>query len=403
MNETQPFFRANLCRLAALAAALGGIGFIAGLLTSPDSAWAHLLLLGVLGVGFGLAGALFIALQYVTGASWSVALRRVPEAMTYMLPIGGALVLLALIAYPALYPWTAAEYHPHSAFKHLWLNWPFFIGRAVVYLVVWMGLAFVMVRNSRRQDADGSVAHTRANARWAPFFLVVFGVTIWLASYDWLMSREPDWVSTIFGVYNFAGLFIAGLAFMLLSAIWLQRRGPYRDVLTEDHLHDLGKLLFGMSVFWAYTWYCQYMLIWYVNNPEETPYYLRRLEGLYQPLMYANVALNFVLPFFALMTRASKRSAKVLVNVSIAMLVGRWLDLYLMILPADSGILSVIAGLLMTVAAGGVYFLAFVHGFAGAAPVPAHDPGLLSGGHAVRGLPDSGGGSAMARAPLRSQ
>ena len=377
MNEIRFSLSNSLSRLAMLFAAIGSVGFLVGVLIVPDSTWAHLLLLGILGVGLGLAGALFIALQYVTVAGWSVALRRVPEAMTYLVPIGGVLILLALTAYPALYPWTAEDYHPHSAFKHAWLNRPFFLGRALIYLALWMGLAFVMVRASRRQDVDGSIVHTHCNARWSPLFLVVFGVTIWLASYDWIMSREPEWLSTIFGVYNFAGLFTAGLAFMILSVIWFQHEGSFRRVLSEDHLHDLGKLLFAMSIFWAYIWYCQYMLIWYVNNPEETPYYLRRREGMYEPLMYANVFLNFVVPFFALMTRASKRSAKVLINVSIAVLVGRWLDLYLMILPVDANFVSIITALAMTVGAIGVYFLGFVYGFAQAAPIPVHDPYLV--------------------------
>jgi hypothetical protein len=377
MNETRFSQSQRWRRLSMLFAAIGGVGFLAGVVTVPDSAWAHLLLVGFLGVGLGLSGALFVALQYVTRAGWSIALRRVPEAMTWLLPIGGALVLLALAAYPPLYPWTAEDYHPHSPFKHVWLNRPFFLVRAVIYLAIWMGLAFVMVRNSRRQDEDGSLAHTHSNARWAPLFLVVFGVTIWLASYDWIMSREPDWLSTIFGVYNFAGLFTAGLAFTILCVLWLRRHGPYRQILSEDHLHDLGKLLFGMSIFWAYIWYCQYMLIWYVNNPEETPYYLRRLEGVYEPLMYLNVFLNWVVPFFALMMRSSKRSAKVLINVSIAVLVGRWLDVYLMVLPADTTFLSIVTALAMTVGAIGVYVLGFGFGFAQAAAVPVHDPYLV--------------------------
>ena len=114
---------------------------------------------------------------------------------------------------------------------------------------------------SRRQDADNDVKYTRRNTALSAGFLVAFGVTCWLASYDWIMSLEPHWYSTIFGVYHFAGIFLSGLAAVILLAVLLQRLGPFRHVLTKDHLHDLGKLLFGFSTFWAYIWFCQYMLI----------------------------------------------------------------------------------------------------------------------------------------------
>jgi len=166
---------------------------------------------------------------------------------------------------------------------------------------------------------------------------MVFSVTFTLASVDWIMSLEPMWSSTIFGVYNFAGLFESGLAAIILAALWLERQGPLRGVLTEEHLHDLGKLLFAFSTFWAYIWFSQYMLIWYTNIPEETTYFLRRLHGVWLALFLANVVLNWVVPFAVLLRRDAKRMRRVLGLVAAVVLVGRLLDLYLMIFPSVKG------------------------------------------------------------------
>jgi hypothetical protein len=353
---------------------IGAIGFAIGILASPETVGVYLLLLGFLGVGLGLAGALFVALEYVTGASWSVALRRVPEAMVACLPVGGFLLLVALFAFPSLYPWNEPEVHLHGELKHAWLQRPFFLGRAVGYLLIWIGSAYGLVRTSRQQDSDPASDLSVANQRWSALFLVSFAITFWLASYDWLMSREPNWVSTVYGLYNFAGVFTSGLAVYILLVLWLRKRSPFREIVADRHLHDLGKLLFAMCVFWMYLWYCQYMLIWFVNNPEETPHYLRRTQGFLATLFYVNVALNGVIPFLVLLPRAMKQNPKVLVNICVLVLGGRWLDLYLLILPDDHGLLAGGIALAMTIGAAGAYFLIVCRALAQAPLVPRNDP-----------------------------
>jgi len=317
---------------------IGGATALAGLLLAPRYTWANLLVVSYALAGMGLAGAVFIALLYVTGAGWAVVLRRVPEALVAVLPVGLLGIALVLIAQPTLYSWTnshvpAAE-EPMSPFHQAWLEWPFFLVRAVVYTLVWIALTFALVRFSRCQDRDGELAWTRRNVRLSAIFLVVFSVTFSLASFDWIMSLEPAWSSTMFGVYNFAGLFLGGLAVIVLLVVWLRQIGPLRHVVSEAHLHDLGKLLFAFSTFWAYIWFCQYMLIWYVNNPEETSYYVRRLQGAWGPLLVVNVLLNWLVPFGVLLPSAAKRNPQILARVAVLILIGRWLDLYLMIVPA---------------------------------------------------------------------
>ncbi len=151
---------------------------------------------------------------------------------------------------------------------------------------------------------------------------MVFGVTFTLASVDWVMSLEPLWYSTIFGIYNFAGLFLSGLAAIILVALWLERQGPLRNVLNEDHLHDLGKLLFAFSMFWMYIWFSQYMLIWYTNIPEETTYFVRRVHGHWLVLFLVNVVLNWLVPFAVLLRRDTKRHRTTLGRVAVVVLVG---------------------------------------------------------------------------------
>jgi hypothetical protein len=380
MNHREPRFEIpGPARQVALALMLvGAFGLTLGMLFSSDAVAVHLLLTGFFGVGLGLAGALFVALQYIVGASWSVGVRRVPEAMIALLPASGLLLLVALFAFPSLYAWTDHDIHLHGELKNWWLQRPFFLTRAAAYLVIWTLLALALVRNSRRQDSDGAFQHTIANRRWSALFLVLFGATFWLACYDWLMSREPNWVSTVYGLYHFAGLFTSGWAAFILLVLWLRKLGPYRTVVTRPCLHDLGKLLFGMCVFWLYLWYCQYMLIWFVNNPEETPHYIRRLNGLWGSLFYANVALNGVIPFFVLLPRALKQDGKVLANVCAVVLLGRWLDLFLMIYPENHGALAAGVAVATALGAAGFYFVVFCRALAQAALVPAHDPDVVT-------------------------
>jgi hypothetical protein len=192
------------------------------------------------------------------------------------------------------------------------------------------------------------------------------------------MSLEPNWASTIFGIYNFAGMFSGGLAVLILFVLWLRRSGPLRDFVNEEHLHDLGKLLFAFSTFWMYIWFSQYMLIWYADISEETAYYMVRLHNAWAPLFLLNMILNWALPFAALLPRATKRSARALGRVAAVVLAGRLLDVYLLIAPPLVGSRPAVglgtAGALA--GAAGLLVLAFYRGIRAAAPVPLNDPYL---------------------------
>ena len=373
---------------SALAArVLMGVGLVsaaAGLLIDPNRTWSDGLVIGCYLIGIGLAGLFFVALQYATGDTWSIAFRRVPEAMAATLPAGVGVVAITLVASAALYPWTAMTITPEEGvFRQMWLIWPFFLARAAVYVAIWAAFARAILRASRRQDEEGGFAQTDANIRLSIAFLVLFGLTYSLASFDWVMSREPHFSSTIFAVYNFAGLFSSGLAVLIILAVWLREAGPLRGVLRDDHLHDLGKLLFAFSTFWMYIWFSQYMLIWYANIPEEAVYFVDRTRGTWAPLFFLNVALNWAIPFVVLLRRDTKRQGSTLVKVAAAVLFGRWLDLYLMILPPTLGA-APRAGLLelgLTAGGAGLFAFALFRALKQAPLVPIGDPMLMESLH----------------------
>jgi hypothetical protein len=359
-------------------AVLGGIAFAAAFLQAPQSAWTYLLVSSYYLLGLGSSGLLLVALHYVTGAQWSQPLRRVPEAMTSVLPVAAVGLVAVLLCRPSLYRWLdpTLPRGSQSPLQQFWLDRPFFLVRSVVYLALWLTFAALVVRNSQRQDSVRDPAPTIRNIRLSAGFLVVFAVTCWLASYDWIMSLEPDWASTIFGVYNFAGLILSGIAAVSLLVIWLRRSRPVQTVLNEDHLQDLGTLLFAFSSFWMYTWFCQYLLIWYVNNPEETAYYRLRWQGMWPVLMLLDVVLNWGIPFVVLLFRSAKRSSLILGTVATLVLGGRWVDLCLMVLPSQGeevlipGIVE--AGLFIGTI--GLFALAFFRGLSKASLVPVQEP-----------------------------
>lgn len=332
----------RLARWAGAAGALGAaLSLAGGLVSSRERLWAGLLLAGLYLAGLGLAAMAFVAIHHASGAGWATLLRRAPEALYPLAPLGGVMVLVAIAAGGAsLYPWMDAGHggghgaHAAGGFKDVWLSPGFFHARAVAYVALWTVFATRLRRLSRVQDTGPSLAAHRSANRTSIVFLIVFAVTLSGAAFDWVMSLEPHWFSTIFGVYQFAGLFLSGLAAITLLALALSRPGaPLAGLVGEAHLHDLGKLLFAFSTFWMYIWFSQAMLIWYSNLPEETVYYLPRLRGGWATLFAANVVVNWIVPFLVLLSQPAKRSRKVLARIALLLLFGRWLDLYVMIAP----------------------------------------------------------------------
>ncbi len=309
--------------------------FIAGLFQAPERIWPNYLIAEVYLLSLALGATFFIAVQYVTNAGWSVAFRRIPESLASTLPVWGLGALILIFGIHSLYEWS----HPDAVAadeilrgKSGWLNLPFFIGRLVFYFLIWIGLSRSLIKNSLRQDESGGVDYTHKNVRNSAIFLVLGVITFCWASIDLIMSVQPHWYSTVFSFIALTGMFLSGLAIITIFVV-LMRYAGYRHIFTTEHLHDLGKLLMSFSVFWVYMWVSQHLLIWYSNLPEETSYYIFRHFGGWGSLSFLNVILNWLIPFLVLLPRSTKRNDKIMLQVAIVVLIGHWLDLYIMIMP----------------------------------------------------------------------
>lgn len=369
----------NSVKTLSAGAAIGAMLVGAGLAIEGARGWAALLHAGTYLVSLAATATLLVALAYVTGAGWSVVFRRIPEAIGSSVAWSALVLAPAMIGIGALYHWSHADALAEDAVlagKAPWLNVPFFLARGAGYVAIWALFAWMLRRNSVAQDRDGDLARTRANVRWSTLYIVVYGLTFVASSFDWLMSLDPHWFSTMWGVYNFAGSMVSALAVTLVAIVLMRKSGALPEV-RDDHLHDLGRLLFGFTCFWAYIWFSQYMLIWYANIPEETGWFVHRAHGGWEVLFWATPIFLFVIPFFALLPRASKRSDSVLLHVSIVVLIGRWLDLYVTIQPTVSETpalgLSEIGATLLGVC---VIALAIGASLRNASMVPRKDPFL---------------------------
>lgn len=316
---------------------IGGASFALSFFHTPVRFWVNFLINNFYFVSLSLSGLFFLALQNITNSSWMRSYQRIPQAMIAFLPFGLLLMLGTLFGMHTLYEWThdSLRLHDPIIMKKLhYLNTPFYIGRMIFFFAVWIGFGFaisyLMDKWNKTKSYEEQVHRI---SKYSAIFLVVFALTFSFASYDWIMSIEPHWFSTIFSVYTFSGLFVGGIAFITLALIILRAQGHLVDYVTEDHLHDLGKWMFGMSTFWAYIWFCQYMLIWYSNIPEETVYFILREQGNWIWLFWSNFIISWGVPFLVLMPREAKRNPIKLAFVAVIILVGRWIDLFTLVAP----------------------------------------------------------------------
>lgn len=374
-------------RLLAVGVVLGiaGLGAAAWLgLGDPESrarlARSYLLALTYF-LSLTLGALWFLPLQHVTGSSWSVVIRRVAEAIAGAMP---ALLVLAVPVWfliPDLYPWAGPEaagdhllHHKAGYLSPLW-----FAVRLVVCFAVWIVLGSLLRCWSLRQDRDGDPAWTRRSARLSGPALVLYGLTLTVAAFDLLMSLDPHWYSTMFGVYYFAGTVVAFFALMTVATFALQRSGRMSHAVTVEHYNDYGRAMFAFVFFWAYIAFSQYMLIWYANIPEETIWYLHRQQHGWGWIGLALILLHWLIPFAGLMSRFTKRRVRLMVFWAVWILAMHWVDLYWLIMPdghGGAGLAPALTDLAATVGVGG-FWLAAVVGAAGDRPlVPLRDPRL---------------------------
>jgi len=290
----------------------------------------------------------FYAIQYVSQAGWSIVLLRVMEGITaYLLP--GSLFILAFLIISAAnghhyYVWMNPDfYNPQSEYydeilvgKSWWLNTPFWMIRAFIFLLGWNFYRYFVVKNSLAQDSAKDLTYYKKSMKASIYFLIFFVVTESMMSWDWIMSLTPHWQSTLFGWYVFSSMFVSAITVIAMVTIYLRSRG-FLPKVNDSHLHDLAKFMFGFSIFWTYLWFSQFMLIWYANMPEETAYFVPRLLGNYQLLFIGMLLPNFIFPILVLMNSDYKRIPWFIISTGIIILIGHYVDIFVMITPATVG------------------------------------------------------------------
>ena len=319
---------------------IGGALFVAG---RTEHGMEHLLETYLVSFSFFLAislgGLFFVLLQHCTRAGWSVVVRRVAEAVASNVWLMAVFAIPVVLGMNHLYHWTdsaAAAHDPLLAGKIGFLNPSFFIIRLIAYFLIWGVLASLLHRTSVAQDSSGDPKLTLRMERLSAPGMVVFALSINFAAFDLLMSLDPHWFSTIFGVYYFSVSVVAFLAVMPKILYGLQLRGILKNAITVEHYHDFGKLLFGFNVFWAYIAFSQYMLIWYGNVPEETEWFLKRQTGDWTTVSLILIFGHFVLPFVLLVSRAIKRRPALLAITGGYVALMCWVDIYWLVIPEFS-------------------------------------------------------------------
>ena len=286
-----------------------------------------------------LGALVFYAIQYAAQAGWSPVLFRIMEGITsYVLPGSIIVVLLVILAGTHFYPWQDHELVAEDKIlqaKSGYLNFPFFVIRAIVYLLGWNLYRYFSRKNSLKESATDLKPY-RKNFKISVFFLIFFIITESLMSWDWFMSMTPHWYSTLFAWYVFASMFVSAITVIALVTIYLKSKGLV-SFINDSHLHDLGKYMFAFSIFWTYLWFDQFMLIWYANMPEEVVYFVMRIQE-YNGLFFGMLVLNFVFPILILMNSDFKRVPWFIVIAGLAILVGHYIDIYLLVMPSTVGV-----------------------------------------------------------------
>jgi len=323
----------------------GGLGLAILLSFFVASGGSHFFHSYLLNFAFFLSislGALFfVPIQHLSRAGWSVVVRRLAEL------ISQNVILLAILFLPillpvifqsrVLYDWN--QWNPSDELylkKWPYLNWIFFTIRAFIYFGAWALIARFFFNRSREQDTSGDKKLTLTMQTYSSWAIVAFALTATFASFDWLMSLDAHWFSTMFGVYFFAGCNVSFFAVLTLFVYLLQQNGKLTNVVNQEHYHDLGKYLWGFNLFWGYIAFSQFLLIWYANIPEETAWYLRRQENGWEYIAICLVIGHFFIPFFGIMSRKMRRNKHVLASMSVWMLLMHWIDLYYIIMPEFS-------------------------------------------------------------------
>lgn len=324
---------------------IGVIAFAAGIFTDARRAWASYLIVNYYFFSLSMGAAFFMTLQYISQSGWSSGFLRIPEAMMAYIPVAAVLFLLIYFGLSELYPWTHTEIagiDPLIHHKSPYLNIPFFFTRMIIFFALWIIFSRLLRKTSLSMDiagGDKAMAIFNKNELYSKIFIFIFAISFSLSSFDWIMSIDVHWYSTIFALKNLVAAFLHGVSIVTLIVFILFKIG-YFPFLNKYHLHDFARYIFMLSIIWGYFWFSQFMIIWYGNIPDETVYYYYRWEDGWEYLFWLEIILNWAVPFMVLLPVQTSRNMKVITGTIIILIIGQYIDLYYQIIPGTTGALK---------------------------------------------------------------
>ena len=363
---------------AMIAAGVGVVAMIAAAFLDTENFYQGYLVGFMFWSGVSLGCLALMMIHHLSGGQWGLVTRRIWEAAAQTTPVMLLAFLVLVPGLPYLYQWAQPELvasDPILQHKAPFLNTPFWVGRTVVYFAIWSGMAWLLAKWSREQDANPSAELDARFGKLSGPGLVVYGLTTSLASIDWMMSVDPHWFSTIYGFVMMAGHGLVALAFTVLMLSILAAEAPMAGIVQPKHVHDLGKLMFAFVMLYAYLTFSQFLITWSANLPEEIPWYIRRLSGGWQYLMLALFALHFALPFLIMLSAELKQNLKRLTWIAGLLFVMRFFDTVFQVEPQFHEVFTIHwTDIVTLVGLGGVWFAAFTHFLKGRPVLPVHDP-----------------------------
>jgi hypothetical protein len=370
---------AGLQRRLFVAGGVGAAVSLVGLLVDLRQFLQSYLMAYMLCLGVTLGCLALGMIHQLSGGAWGVVIRRPIGAATRVLPVMTLMFLPIALGMTRLYVWTNADLVAHDEVlqhKHLYLNIPFFLIRAAIYFLVWNGLSYLLNSWSLEQDRTADPRLARRMQILSGGGLVAYGVTITFASFDWMMSLEPHWFSTIYGVLIMGGQGLSALAFLIVALVWLSRRPPLDRIIVPAHFHDLGNLMLAFVMLWAYFSFSQYLIIWSGNLPAEIGWYLHRLQTGWRAVGLTLILCHFAAPFVVLLSRRVKRQPDLLIKVAVGVLIVRLIDLFWLIAPEfhQTGISVSWMDIVVPLTFGSIWLGCFIWQLRGRAILPLHDP-----------------------------
>ena len=370
---------ARVQRRFLIAGGVGGALSLAGWALNPAQFYQSYLMAYVFVLGATLGCLAIGMIHQLSGGAWGVLVRRPIGAATRVIPVLTVLFLPVVFGMHHLYEWTHADVVAQDAIllgKQPYLNVPFFLVRAAIYFLTWNGIAYLLNAWSLEQDRTGDPALSRRMQRLSGAGLVLYGLTMTFASFDWLMSLEPHWFSTIYGVLIMGGQALTAMAVLIIVLVWLSRRPPLDAIVVPSHFHDLANLMLAFVMLWAYFAFSQYLIIWSGNLPEEIAWYLHRLQTGWRFVAITLVIFHFAAPFVLLLSRAIKREPSLIVKVAMGILIARLVDLFWLIAPEfhRNGIAVSWMDIVLPFTLGSVWIGCFIWQLRGRALLPVHDP-----------------------------